>query len=570
MDATTALASAPAGSLGSPAPELARHHARARGRGVNRPLYWLVRALLQPFFHVYFRLGRTGRHHVPERGPVILASNHRSFCDPFLIGTLLRRPIYYMAKQELFRHRLIAWTLGALGAFPICRGESDDEAMATARTILERGDGLLIFPEGTRVRPGSLGDPRRGVGRLALETGAPVVPVALTGTEGIRRGWRIRPRRVRIRCGRPLTFPRVDSPSPRLAREVTARIWPCVELQWEWLGGMPPLRRAAVIGGGSWGTALAVLLSRAGLEVELGCRTAAQAEDVSAAGVNHRYLPDERLPDGLLVRAASEIELGTVDLVCLAVPAKALPAVLAEVGDRITPRTGVLVLSKGLVPPLGALPSSYVGERLRARAVACLGGPAHAAEAVDGRAAVVLASHDAAFRRQLTQVLGRAGLGIERSDDVVGVELAGCAKNVAAVAAAAAETHGMNAAGAAAGRIFGEVHDLARRLGGRSETFVSLAGAGDLVATAMAGASRSRRAGQLLGRGASEAEIAAGVGQATEGLDSVPLLLERLGREGVESPGVAALQGLIDGTLAGEDWGAALRAGRAREASRAA
>jgi 1-acyl-sn-glycerol-3-phosphate acyltransferase len=109
--------------------------------------------------------------------------------------------------------------------------------MATARSIVERGESVLIFPEGTRTRPGPLGRPKRGVGRLALQTGAPVVPIAVFGTEAVRNGWRIRPHKVRIRAGAPLTFPHVESPSPSLAGAVTDRIWPCVELQWEWLGG---------------------------------------------------------------------------------------------------------------------------------------------------------------------------------------------------------------------------------------------------------------------------------------------------------------------------------------------
>src|SRR4029077_17255981 len=99
----------------------------------------------------------------------------------------------------LFARRWQAWILNALGAFPIDRGNADHDAMATAREILERGDVVVIFPEGTRIRPGTLGTPKRGVGRLALETGAPVVPVAVIGTEAIRRGWRIRPHKVRLR-----------------------------------------------------------------------------------------------------------------------------------------------------------------------------------------------------------------------------------------------------------------------------------------------------------------------------------------------------------------------------------
>src|SRR4030088_397152 len=148
--------------------DYARLHERARVHGVNPLVYWLVRAILQPFFHLYFRLSRIGREHVPADGPVIFAANHRSFLDPFVIGTLVRRPVYYVAKKELFKRPWAAWILSALGAFPVDRGASDAEMMRTARAILERCDCVVMFPEGTRVRPGGLGRPKRGVGRLAL------------------------------------------------------------------------------------------------------------------------------------------------------------------------------------------------------------------------------------------------------------------------------------------------------------------------------------------------------------------------------------------------------------------
>src|SRR5215210_4810167 len=416
-------------------------HARARDKGANPLVYWLVRAVLQPFFHLYFRLSRIGREHVPD-GPVIIAANHRSFLDPFVIATIARRPMYYVAKEELFRYRALAWLLNSLGAFPVRRGAGDQDMIDTAKAILARGDAVLIFPEGTRIRPGSLGRPRRGVGRLALETGAPVVPVAVIGTEAIRKGWRIRPHKVRIRVGRPLTFPRVEHASPQLAAAVTDRIWPNVMLQWEWLGGLPPLRRAAVVGAGSWGTAVATMLARAGLEVDLGCRTADQAAEMQRTGVNDEYLPGLELPEKVNVMRASELELSRHDLVCFAVPAAALPSAVAAHAGGIQQRTGVLVMSKGLVPPLGLAPSAFVAERVSSWAVGALAGPAHAAAALTGGASLVVGASDPAFGRQVTDALTAAGFDAGSTRDVVGVELAGCAKNAAALAAAAASAAG--------------------------------------------------------------------------------------------------------------------------------
>src|SRR4051812_5137234 len=156
-------------------------HRRARESGVNPVVYWLVRAFIQPFFHVWFRLVRTGREHIPD-GPVLIVANHRSFLDPFIVGTCLRRPLYYVAKKELFANRLQGWFLNSLGAFPVDRGGSDGEMVETAKAILARGDSVVIFPEGTRTRPGPLGRPKRGAGRLALEAGGPPRPVAPTRT----------------------------------------------------------------------------------------------------------------------------------------------------------------------------------------------------------------------------------------------------------------------------------------------------------------------------------------------------------------------------------------------------
>jgi len=543
------------------AERLARYHAYTRRHSVNWPLYLVIRSLFVPFFLVYFRLARTGREHARVKGGLIVAANHRSFLDPFVIGASLPwgRPMNYVAKQELFGNPLQAWFLSRLGAFPIRRGESDLESMQTARLIVERGGTVCIFPEGTRHRRGTLGNPKRGVGRLALQTGAPIVPVAVIGTEGVRRGWRIRPRKCRVRLGKAMTFPRAEEPSAALAETVTGRIWPNVQLQWEDLGGLPPMRRAAVIGAGSWGTAVAVLLARGGLEVQLGARTNEQVEAMHRSGENDRYLPGVPLPEGIDVRHSAEIELAGVDLVCLAIPSKSLPAAVGAIADRVGQRASVLLLTKGLIAPQGQLPADYVGERVRARAIACLGGPAHAREAVSGSAALVLGSADRDLRDQLGGVFDRAGLVCERSGDVTGVEMAGAAKNAAALAAAAAEPHGLNAAGIAVAEIWRECIAYALARGAQLETFSGLAGVGDLTATMMAPTGRNRRAGELLGEGTPAAEIPEIIGQASEGLDTTPLLAETVAASGVPAEALAGLAQLIRGEVDAETWMAGLR-----------
>jgi glycerol-3-phosphate dehydrogenase (NAD(P)+) len=543
-------------------------HRRTREQGANRFLYWLVRALFQPVFYTYFRYVRIGREHIPAHGPVIIAANHRSFLDPFVIATMARRPMYYVAKTELFRNRALAWILSSLGAFPVERGAGDEEFIETATAILARGEIVLIFPEGTRTRPGTLGKPRRGVGRLALETGAPVVPLAIIGTEAVRRGIRIRPHKVRLRAGRPLRFPRVENPTPALARAVSDRIWPMVMLQWEWLGGLPPIRRAAIIGGGAWGTSLAVCLARAGFEVDLGCRTHEQAAALAGARENVRHLPGVALPDTVRVLRAADLALQGHDLVCLAVPARSLPSALAAHGERITSRHGVLVASKGLVAPLGTLPAAFAAERCKARAIAVLGGPVHAAEVLEHGVAVTLASLDLGFARQLADALAVARFDVSISNDVTGVELAGCAADAAVLAAGAASPAGPGVAGAAAGKVFAEVDALARSRGGRPETFAGLAGVGDLVATVLADRSAHRHAGELLAQGVPAAELAQADGQGADAVDYLPMLASAARDARLQSPALEGLAALVQGQIRPEQWTATVTEPIVRKRSR--
>jgi glycerol-3-phosphate dehydrogenase len=280
---------------------------------------------------------------------------------------------------------------------------------------------------------------------------------------------------------------------------------------------------------------------------------------MAEARENKRYLEGVTLPDSLDVRQSSEIELAGLDLVCLAIPSKSLPQAVGATADRVGARASVLLLTKGLIAPLGQLPSEYVGERVRARALAALGGPAHAREAVSGSAALVLGSEDGDLRDQLGEVFDRAGLFCERTADVTGVEMAGAAKNAAALAAAAAEPHGLNAAGIAAAEIWRECIEHAVGRGAAQETFAGLAGVGDLTATVMAPAGRNRRAGELLGEGTPAEEIPAAIGQASEGLDTVPLLAEAISAAGSPAEALNGLAALIRGEIDATAWVAGLR-----------
>jgi glycerol-3-phosphate dehydrogenase len=259
---------------------------------------------------------------------------------------------------------------------------------------------------------------------------------------------------------------------------------------------------------------------------------------------------------------ASELELSRHDLVCFAVPAAALPGALAAHGGAIPHRTGVLVMSKGLVPPLGMLPSAFVAERVNSWAVGALAGPAHAAGAISDGAALVVGASDAAFGRQVTDALTAAGFDAGYTRDVVGVELAGCAKNVAALAAAAASPAGPNASGAAAGKVFAEVDALARHEGSQPETFAGLAGAGDLVATVLADGSRNRRAGELLASGMPAGDIDSALGHTAEGVACVPMLAQRMLEAGVDAPALRGLAGVIEGEVAAASWTESLTAPR--------
>ena len=196
-----------------PAEYFTRFHERARAREPDW-IYGLARLVLTLPTILLFRTRGLGVENVPKQGPVILAPNHFSAWDHFFAGVYLRRPIRFMAKSQLFKHPVVEFIFFHGGVFPVRRGNHDEEAFVTARTILGKGGLVLIYIEGGRSRNRELGEPKPGVGRLALETGVPVIPVAIHGSAGVRRWKRLRFPKVTVQFGEPLVF----APEPEADR----------------------------------------------------------------------------------------------------------------------------------------------------------------------------------------------------------------------------------------------------------------------------------------------------------------------------------------------------------------
>ena len=216
-----------------PAEHFDRYHRRTRTKRPNW-MYEFVRLVLTPYLLFFFRTRAIDSDKVPADGPAIVAPNHFSFLDHFFVAVYLRRKVQFMAKSQLFTMPMeVVYNNG--GVFPIRRGHRDEEAFKTAHAVLARGGIVVMYCEGGRSRTGELGEAKPGIGRLALESGAPVVPVALVGSERVRNWKRLQFPKVTVQFSDPVRFERVAEPSREQSLAASQEIFGRIRKLWNGL-----------------------------------------------------------------------------------------------------------------------------------------------------------------------------------------------------------------------------------------------------------------------------------------------------------------------------------------------
>jgi len=306
----------------------------------------------------------------------------------------------------------------------------------------------------------------------------------------------------------------------------------------------------AVLGAGSWGTALSVHLARLGHDVRLWGRDAALVERLAISRVNDDYLPGVAL-EGVRPTTSIEDAVAGVSLVVVAVPSQGLRAVVHRAVPHVPSAVPFLSATKGLEHgTLYRMSEVIADEAGPARPVAVLSGPTFAAEVAAGLpTAVVVASASATATGLVQQEFRGPSLRLYATDDVAGVEIGGALKNVVAIAAGVVESLGLghNAMAALITRGLVEVSRLATAMGGRPDTLAGLSGLGDLVLTCTGHRSRNRQVGIELGRGRSLEDVLRGQRMVAEGLRTAQAALALGARHGVELPITAQMQAVIDG-----------------------
>lgn len=295
----------------------------------------------------------------------------------------------------------------------------------------------------------------------------------------------------------------------------------------------------AIVGAGSWGTALAVTLAQRA-DIRLVCRSADQATVLAARRANPRYLPGVGIPERVAItHLADRHALDGIDVAVLAVPSRARNDVSDWQRGRLAPGAGVLSLTKGLDPRSGRRLSEVWRDDLGPEHPFCvLAGPQHAEEVATGQPTATVVAGDEELSEALQMMMSGPRFRVYRNDDLVGVELAAAAKNVIALAAGMSDGLGFgdNAKASLVTRGLAEMTRLGVACGADAATFRGLAGMGDLVATCTSRHSRNRHAGQLIAEGVPAADVEARLGQVAEGLVTVANLLRLADDHAVELP----------------------------------
>jgi glycerol-3-phosphate dehydrogenase (NAD(P)+) len=304
----------------------------------------------------------------------------------------------------------------------------------------------------------------------------------------------------------------------------------------------------AILGGGSFGTALATILANNGHDTRLWVRDPETADAINADRENARYLPGAELPDTVTALESLEDALVGASLVFLAVPSKAFPEILCHARDRVAPDTAVVSCTKGIHEDGFLLMSQLLRQEWPHVRTGVLSGPNLAREIVEHKfTGTVIASEDADLRTRVQDALSCSYFRVYDSPDPFGVELGGALKNIYAIATGMASSLGVgeNTRALLITRSLAEMSRLASHLGADPMTFLGLAGVGDLVVTCSSPLSRNYRIGQALGQGQSVSEALEALGQTAEGINTVTLVARRARELGIYMPIVSGLEAIL-------------------------
>jgi glycerol-3-phosphate dehydrogenase (NAD(P)+) len=322
---------------------------------------------------------------------------------------------------------------------------------------------------------------------------------------------------------------------------------------------MAPFQRAAIVGAGAWGTALALVARRAGREVTIAAREREVVEAINTAHVNTVFLPGITLDAAIRATADAGAAVARADMVLLAAPAQHLRAVAAAIAPHLQPAAPVVIVAKGVERGSGKLMSEVAAETMPLARIAVLSGPTFAAEVARGLPTAVTLAVEHAAGMRLVEALGSTTFRPYLSNDLVGAQIGGAVKNVVAIACGIVTGRGMgdNARAALMTRGLAEMMRLGMTLGGRAETLMGLSGLGDLSLTCNGPQSRNMSLGAALGQGRTLEQALAGKRSIAEGVDSAAAIATLARQRNVDMPIVAAVEAIlhqgaaIDDTIAG-------------------